>query len=93
MLVACLVVVTAANKFFNSIMGRRRTSYKTLPVEFLKLNIFAAVQDLIISFYTQKVSLFKCPPPFRPMLPHFVCSGDGTAGTGNQKAAGSTFDY
>ena len=72
-------------------MGRRRTSNKMLPVEFLKLNIFAAVQDLIISFYTQKVSLFKCPP-FRQMLPHFVCSGDGT-GTGNQKVAGSTFDY
>ena len=30
---------------------------------FLKLHIFAAVQDLIISFYSQKVSLFKCPPP------------------------------
>ena len=92
MLVACLVVVTAANKFFNSIMGRRRNElYKTLPVEFLKLNIFAAVQDLIISFNTQKVSLFKCPP-FWPMLPHLVCSGDGT-GTGNQKFAGSTLDY
>ena len=39
-------------------MGRRRNELLNAAGRVFKLHIFAAVQDLIISFYTQKVSLF-----------------------------------
>ena len=54
-MVVRLVASTAADRFFNLIMGRRRNELRNAAGLVLKLRIFVAVQDLIISFYTQKV--------------------------------------
>ena len=43
-------------------MGRWRNELRNAAGLAQKLRIFIAVQDLIISFYVQKFSLFKCPP-------------------------------
>ena len=54
-MVVHLVAFTAADRFFKFIMGRRRNELRNAASLVLKLRIFVAVQDLIISFYTQKV--------------------------------------
>ena len=79
-MVVRLVAFTAADRFFNLIMGQRRNELRNAAGHVLKLRIFEAVQDLIISFYTQKVQFILVPPSPRFWLvpPHFVCSGDGT---------------
>ena len=65
-MVARLVAFTAADRFFNLIMGRRRNELRNAAGLVLKLRLFVAVQDLIISFYTQKVQFMLVPPP--PLL-------------------------
>ena len=78
-MVVRMVAFTAADRFFNLIMGRRRNELRNVAGLVLKLRIFVAVQDLIISFYSRKVQFILVPPPhFWLMPPHFVCSGDGT---------------
>ena len=54
-MVVRLVAFTAADRFFNLIMGQRRNELRNAAGLDLKLRTFVAVQDLIISFYTQKV--------------------------------------
>ena len=44
-------------------MGRRRNDLRNAAGLVLKMRIFVAVKDLIISFYTQKVH-FSTPPAF-----------------------------
>ena len=78
-MVVHLIAFTAADRFFNLIMGRRQNELRNAASLVLKLRIFVAVQDLIISFYTQKVQFVLVPPRFRLVPPHFVCSGDGTS--------------
>ena len=77
-MVVRLVAFTAADRFFNLIMGRRRNELRNAAGLVLKLRIFVAVQYLIISFYTQKVQFILVPPRFWVVPPHFVGSGDGT---------------
>ena len=60
-MVVCLEAFTAADRFFNLIMGRRRNELKSAAGLVLKLGIFVPVQDLIISFYTQKVQFILVP--------------------------------
>ena len=62
-MVVRLVAFTAADKFFNLIMGRRRNELRNTAGLVLKLHIFVAVQDLIISFYSRKVQFILVPPP------------------------------
>ena len=93
MLVACLVVVTAANKFFNSIIGRRRNELLNAAGRVFKIAHICGRARSDYQFLYAKVQFdLVLPPHFWPMLLRFVCSGDGT-GTGNRKVAGSTFDY
>ena len=61
-MVVRLVAFTAADRFFNLIMGRRRNELRNAAGLVLKLRIFVAVQYLIISFYTQKVQFILVPP-------------------------------
>ena len=77
-MVVRLVAFTNADRFFNLIMGRRRDDLRNATGLVLKLRISVVVQDLIISFYTQKVQFILVPPLFGLVPPHFVCSGDGT---------------
>ena len=63
-MVVRLVAFTSADKFFNLIMGRRRNKLRNAAGLVLKLCIFVAVQDLIISFYTQKVQFILVRPAF-----------------------------
>ena len=63
-MVVGLVAFTAADSFFNLIMGRRRDELRNAVGLVLKLRIFVAVQVLIISFYTQKVQFILVPPSF-----------------------------
>ena len=77
-MVVRLVAFTAADRFFNLIMGRKRNKVRNAAGLVLKLRIFVVVQDLIISFYTQKVQFILVLPRFWLVFPHFVCSGDGT---------------
>ena len=65
-MVVHLVVFTAADRFFNLIMGRRQNELGNAAGVVLKLRIFVAVQDLIINFYTQKVQFILVPPPPPP---------------------------
>ena len=58
-------------------MDRRRNEQRNVVSLILKLRIFVAVQDLIISFYMQKFSLFSAPL-LTDSAPLYVCSGDGT---------------
>ena len=62
-MVVRLVAFTAADRFFNLIMGRRRNELRNAAGLVLKLRIFVAVQDMMISFYTQKVQFILVPPP------------------------------
>ena len=63
-MVVRLVASTAADIFFNLIMGRRRNELRNAAGLVSKLRKFVAVQDLIISFYTQKVQFILVPPHF-----------------------------
>ena len=66
--VACLVAFAAVDKFFRRLWAAEETSYVRnaaglivfldMNAEFLKLRILEAVQDMKISFYTQKFCLF-----------------------------------
>ena len=68
-MVVRLVAFTAADRFFNLIVGRRRNELRNAAGLVLKLRIFVAVQDLIISFYTQKVQFISVPPPLLASAP------------------------
>ena len=65
-MVVRLAAFTAAGRFFNLIIGRRRNELRNAAGLVSKLRIFVAVQDLIISFYTQKVQFILMPPPPPP---------------------------
>ena len=70
-MVVRLIAFTAADKFFYMIMGRRRNELRNAAGLVLKLRIFVAVQDLIISFYTLKVQfiLVLSSPPLLASAP------------------------
>ena len=59
-LVARLVAITAVDRFFKRLRGRRRNDLKNAAGLILKLRIIVAVQDLKISFDEQ----ILVPPTF-----------------------------
>ena len=74
MLVARLVAFAAVN--IQAIMGHGQNELRNAAGLILKLRVIVAVQDMKIGLYMY----ILVPPHFWLVPPHFVCSGDGTAG-------------